>query len=220
MNKRGEVKGINTGLPNTYHITKLRKLSYHPIGHNSLLIYPCFGIEFFHIRLGINWYDCQSSLLWSAEQGKRFFSVPRPRIWSRETNSVVLSCVSPLIPHIYLHVIQAVYYLRPMNLSVLGYQSHLLQRCHPTCGHEGSFHLSQVLALRTFFVMQVQHSYNSSTNRNGSILFTPVLTLSVTEARNSDFHKYQTHDFRSKSIRCTWLPTRTPLGRRCIEGLF
>ena len=108
-NKRGEVKGINTALSNTYHITKLRKLSYHSISHNSLLIYPHFGIESFHIRLGINWYDCQSSLLRSAEQGKRFFSVPRLRIWSRETNSVVPSRVSPLIPHIYLHVIQAEY---------------------------------------------------------------------------------------------------------------
>ena len=77
-NKRGEVKGINTALPNTYYITKLRKLSYHSISHNSLLIYPHFGIESFHIRLGINWYDCQSSLLRSAEQGKRFFFCTSP----------------------------------------------------------------------------------------------------------------------------------------------
>ena len=26
-------------------------------------------------------------------------------------------------------------YSRPMGLNALGYQSHLLQRCHPTCGH-------------------------------------------------------------------------------------
>ena len=38
------------------------------------------------------------------------------------------------------------------------------QRCHPACGHNGSSHLSPVHALRFFIVMQVQHSYNSSTN--------------------------------------------------------
>ena len=27
-------------------------------------------------------------------------------------------------------------HLRPMGLNVLGYQSFLLQRCHPACGHE------------------------------------------------------------------------------------
>ena len=34
--------------------------------------------------------------------------------------------------------------LRPMikGLNVLGYQSHVLQRCHPTCGHEASSHLT------------------------------------------------------------------------------
>ena len=34
--------------------------------------------------------------------------------------------------------------LRPMikDLNVLGYQSHLLQCCHPTCGHEASSHLT------------------------------------------------------------------------------
>ena len=36
--------------------------------------------------------------------------------------------------------------LRPMGLNVLGYQSHLLQRCHPACGQEGSSHLSPVHA--------------------------------------------------------------------------
>ena len=60
--------------------------------------------------------------------------------------------------------------LRPMGLSVLGYQSHLLQRCHPVtvnaCGHEGSSHLSPVPALRIFIAMRVRHSYNSSTNND------------------------------------------------------
>ena len=35
---------------------------------------------------------------------------------------------------------------------------------HPACGHKGSSHLSPVHALRCFIAMQVQHSYNSSTN--------------------------------------------------------
>ena len=53
-------------------------------------------------------------------------------------------------------------YLRSMGLKVLGYRSHLLQRCHPACGHEGSSHLSAVLALWVFIAKQVQHSYSSS----------------------------------------------------------
>ena len=35
---------------------------------------------------------------------------------------------------------------------------------HPACGHKGSSHLSPVYALQFFIAMQVQHSYNSSTN--------------------------------------------------------
>ena len=35
---------------------------------------------------------------------------------------------------------------------------------HPVCGHKGSSHLSPVHALQIFIAMQVQHSYNSSTN--------------------------------------------------------
>ena len=35
---------------------------------------------------------------------------------------------------------------------------------HPACGHKGSSHLSPVHALQIFIAMQVQHSYNSSTN--------------------------------------------------------
>ena len=51
-----------------------------------------------------------------------------------------------------------------LGLNLLGYQSHLLQRCHPACGHEGSSHIYPVLALRIFISMQVEHSYNSSIN--------------------------------------------------------
>ena len=32
--------------------------------------------------------------------------------------------------------------LRPMGLSVLYYQSDVLQRCHPACGHKGFYHLT------------------------------------------------------------------------------
>ena len=35
---------------------------------------------------------------------------------------------------------------------------------HPACGHKGSSHLSPIHALQFFIAMQVQHSYNSSTN--------------------------------------------------------
>ena len=35
---------------------------------------------------------------------------------------------------------------------------------HPACGHKGSSHLSPVHALQFAIAMQVQHSYNSSTN--------------------------------------------------------
>ena len=42
-------------------------------------------------------------------------------------------------------------HLRPMGLNVLGYQSGLLQRCHPVCSREGFSHLSPVLALCIFF---------------------------------------------------------------------
>ena len=38
-------------------------------------------------------------------------------------------------------------YLQPMSINVLCYQSHLLQRCHPFCGHEGLSYLSPVFAL-------------------------------------------------------------------------
>ena len=38
------------------------------------------------------------------------------------------------------------------------------QRYHPACGHQGFFYLTPVHALRFFIAMQVQHSYNSSTN--------------------------------------------------------
>ena len=35
---------------------------------------------------------------------------------------------------------------------------------HPACGHKESSHLSLVHALQFFIAMQVQHSYNSSSN--------------------------------------------------------
>ena len=35
----------------------------------------------------------------------------------------------------YMELVLFVSHLRPMGLNVLGYQSHLLQRCHPACGY-------------------------------------------------------------------------------------
>ena len=88
-------------------------------------------------------------------------------------------------------------HLRPMALNVLGYQSHPLQRCHPACGHEGSSHLSPVLALWIFIAIQVQHSYNS-------YLLTFHAFRYGSQNTNSSFPKNRTHDFRTS--RCTWLP--------------
>ena len=48
------------------------------------------------------------------------------------------------LPKTMFVLVWIVSHLRPMVLSVLGYQSQLLQRCHPVnaCGHEGPSHLS------------------------------------------------------------------------------
>ena len=46
----------------------------------------------------------------------------------------------------YFFVVPHLLLLRPMGLNGLGYQSHLLQRCRPACGHGGSSHLFSVLA--------------------------------------------------------------------------
>ena len=42
LNKREKVKQTNTGISKTYRRSKLLKLSQHPIGQNSLLVYPHF----------------------------------------------------------------------------------------------------------------------------------------------------------------------------------
>ena len=67
---------------------------------------------------------------------------------------------------------------------------------HPACGHKGSSHLSPVHALHFFIAMQVQHSYNSSTN--GWILLSqfPRFPLRKKEHK-SYFGKNRTHDFRA-----------------------
>ena len=61
-----------------------------------------------------------------------------------------------------------------MGLNVLGYKSHLQQRCHPACGHEGSSHLSPVLASSIFL-----------SRRKFSVLTTrqPLVQFSATEAK-------------------------------------
>ena len=64
---------------------------------------------------------------------------------------------------------------------------------HPACGHQESSHFSPVHALRFIIAMQVQQSYNSSTN--GWILLTHFPTLSI--EHKSYFGKNRTHDFRT-----------------------
>ena len=75
-----------------------------------------------------------------------------------------------------------------MCLNVLGNQSHLLQRCHyhPATVVTKDLPISPLPGSRFRFLiaMQVQRSYNSSTN--GRIFLTHVLTLSATEEQNKN----------------------------------
>ena len=75
--------------------------------------------------------------------------------------------------------------MRPLFFLILFFSISLIadgpHHYHPACGHKGSSHLSPVHALQFFIAMQVQHSYNSSTN--GWILLTHVPTLSATKER-------------------------------------
>ena len=54
-------------------------------------------------------------------------------------------------PQGFMIFVLFVSHLPPIGLNVLGYRSHLLQRCHPACGHEGSSHLSPVPRLMNFY---------------------------------------------------------------------
>ena len=81
---------------------------------------------------------------------------------------------------------------------------------HPACGHKGSSHLSPVHALHFFIAMQVQHSYNSSTN--GCILLTHVPTLSATKEK-TQILLWRESNSRLPHYQVSRLPTR-PLGRR------
>ena len=77
-----------------------------------------------------------------------------------------------------------VLHLRSMGLSVLGYQSHLLQRCRPACGHQGSFFPSLPVSRLTFLVaIQVQHSYNLSINGSNFLLPRVFMLSATTDAR-------------------------------------
>ena len=93
------------------------------------------------------------------------------------------SCITVVQHFLFVFASLLVSHLRSMGLNGLGYQPHLLQRCYSACSHEGSFHLSPVLALLYFVAMLVQHSYISSTN--GFFFITRVLTLSVTEKKKT-----------------------------------
>ena len=75
-----------------------------------------------------------------------------------------------------------------MGLNVLGYQSHLLQRCHhPAYGLLRIFPSLSGSRLRFFVAMQVQHSCLTPCQSFFEIvLTTQVVTLSATEARLKD----------------------------------
>ena len=99
----------------------------------------------------------------------------------------------------------------PWTSTCVGYQSHLLQRCHPACGDEGSSHVSPVLGLRFFAAMQVQHPYKSSTDGT--------FTHYTTETR-IQILVFTRIELATSAIisRCTWLLTR-PLGRGLLRHL-
>ena len=75
-----------------------------------------------------------------------------------QTHIIILD-LTVLLFFIHTRTLTAKGLQRP-TMTVKGYQSHLsiLQRCRLVCGHEGSSHLSPVLAL--WFFMQVHISYN------------------------------------------------------------
>ena len=61
-----------------------------------------------------------------------------------------------------------------MDLKVLGYKSHLLQPCHPACGHQGSSRLSTVLA----YELQYRCKYSTPTTRQLMVEFYLLLAFS------------------------------------------
>ena len=72
---------------------------------------------------------------------------------------------------------------------MLGHQSHLLQRCHPACGHQRSSRLSRAV--------YVQHSCTSSTKY-------PIFTYSHFHAFRYGNHRkifLRTHKIRTRNLR-------------------
>ena len=83
-------------------------------------------------------------------------------------------------------------HLREIGPNVLGYQSHLLQRCHPASGHEGSS-ISPWFSSYIFFIaIQVQHlqlvnqSLNFTCSRSHAFCY-------GSQNTNSGFHKNRTN---------------------------
>ena len=101
-------------------------------------------------------------------------------------------------------------HLRPMGLSVLGCQSHLVQRCHPACGDEESFHLSPVMIFyrgASSALLQLVHQ---------RLDFTCSRSHASRCGSQNINHENRTHNFRTLNSRCTSLPTiniNRPLGR-------
>ena len=111
------------------------------------------------------------------------------------------------------------------SLNVLGYQSQLLyntiamwQYCH--CEHEGSSHLSPVLAL-CFFLSRCK--FSTLTTRQPMVEFDfYLLTFSRSPLRKPEYKSLFLQESNSRlpySSTCTWLPSR-PLGRRGYSSIY
>ena len=92
-----------------------------------------------------------------------WYVISSPTLHERCVSCVCLfvgvCCVSlELIPHLAYFVLFLFFFF---FISLIADGPHYY---HPACGHKGSSHLSPVHALQFFIEMQVQHSYNSSTN--------------------------------------------------------
>ena len=93
--------------------------------------------------------------------------------------SVAPACSPALVLFLMFLFLLFVSHLRPMGPNVLGYQSHLLQRCPPPCGNKEYSHLHPVLAFR--FLSRCKFSTLTTRQPTGQILLTHVLTCSARE---------------------------------------
>ena len=121
----------------------LHHIFVHTHAHSHCaLLFTWFNLIIFfwgkYVRLG---YETKSLRSCMRKQYRRTYYV------IRDGTESILEKVMSVVLRQPVHFILFVSHLRPMGFNVLGYQSHLLQGCHSACGHEGSSHLSPVLAL-------------------------------------------------------------------------